>query len=238
MTNSQSRFFRSSDPTVKNVIYPLRPTWWSRPYEYAWASTFCNTNDVVLDAACGIDAPFKFYLLDHCKELHACDIDPNLLLRDNFLKDIETAFGEEARKNFPAKYFDQIHYKIADLTKLPYQSQSFDKVFCVSVLEHLNDHKNKYPLLSKIIPPIWQKKDLFFALTEFKRVLRDDGIVILTFDFPDINLNYFTQIVDAIGFEFVDGIETSIPDDAVFIKYPSKNYRLHCFRSVLKKRSI
>lgn len=234
--NMESRFFRTSDPTVSQVIYPLRPTWWSRPYEYAWASSFCEANDVVLDAACGIDAPFKFYLLDHCKELHACDIDPNLLVRDKFLQDIEVAFGAEASKQFPNRYFEDIQYKIADLTRLPYENCMFDKVFCISVLEHLNDHKNKYPTLSKFIPHAWQKKDLLLALTEFKRVLRDNGVVVLTFDFPDINLNYFVQIVNDIGFEFVDGIDLQIPGDAVFIKYPDKNYRLHCFRTLLRKR--
>lgn len=42
-----SRFFKINDEIMKEVIVPLPGTWWSRPYEYCWASKFPGR--VVLD---------------------------------------------------------------------------------------------------------------------------------------------------------------------------------------------
>lgn len=57
-----SRFITFDDPQLKKVILELPEIWWSRMYEYAWASSFVNDDHVVLDAACGICHPFKFHL--------------------------------------------------------------------------------------------------------------------------------------------------------------------------------
>ena len=61
-----TRFIRQSDPQTSKLIFKLPSTWWSRPYEYAWADKFVEPGDTVLDAACGIAHPFKFYLADKC----------------------------------------------------------------------------------------------------------------------------------------------------------------------------
>ena len=64
-----TRFFNTNDKRMDTVVFPLPSHWWSRFYEYAWAAEFCSENDVVLDAACGIPHPFKFYLAGKCKHM-------------------------------------------------------------------------------------------------------------------------------------------------------------------------
>ena len=63
MSELISRFFTFDDPKLNKVILKLPESWWSRPYEYAWAKSFVEQDHVVLDAACGVCHPFKFYLL-------------------------------------------------------------------------------------------------------------------------------------------------------------------------------
>ncbi|GAW31225.1 class I SAM-dependent methyltransferase [Carboxydocella sp. JDF658] len=210
----ESRFFRQSDPKRKEFIFTLPPAWWSRCYEYPWASMFAEPGDTVLDAGCGISHPFKFFLSDTCREVHACDIDERILSSTAILQEIEADFGQEEVTKFPLRYFDNIHFAKADLAKLPYEKGKFDKIFCISVLEHLN------------------MKVMLSILKEFKRTLKDTGLIILTFDYPTINLDTFINIITEVGLKFNGPVSLTLPEDAVF----SDLYgRLYCYRAVLRK---
>lgn len=92
----ESRYIRQSDPKTDTLVFPLHPAWWSRPYEYEWARRFARPDDVVLDAACGISHPFKFWLAEHCREVHACDWDERILSEEAIRLDIVSDFGEQA----------------------------------------------------------------------------------------------------------------------------------------------
>ena len=97
-----SRFVTRGDQRLDHLILPLHKTWWSRPYEYAWASRFADGADTVLDAACGVEHPFKFFLLDRCREVHACDIDERILSRERTLRELRSVFGNDAvRRDTP-----------------------------------------------------------------------------------------------------------------------------------------
>lgn len=86
MNKEISRFFLKSDDFTEKFVFKL-PKWWpSRPYEYSWAIKFADKNDVVLDAACGVNHPFKFKLIEICAEVHACDIDQRILKYDEMKK--------------------------------------------------------------------------------------------------------------------------------------------------------
>ncbi|MDA8228421.1 MAG: class I SAM-dependent methyltransferase [Desulfitobacterium hafniense] len=210
----ESRFFRQSDPKSDKFIFSLPSTWWSRFYEYHWAGMFVEPNDTVLDAACGISHPFKFFLAGACQEVHACDLDKRILSPTAILRDIEADFGKEAVDNFPQHYFRQIQFANTDIAKLPYNNEKFEKVFCISVLEHL--------------PP----EAMFSALTEFKRILKSTGLIILTFDYPTINLETFRTVVANAGLSFYEHTVFTLPEDAVC----SDLYgRLYCYRAILKK---
>jgi hypothetical protein len=72
---------------------------------------------------------------------------------------------------------------------------------------------------------------MYLAMREFYRVLRIGGKLILTFDYPIINLNYFQQIAKKTGFVFIGDFDPDLPEDAVY----SKRLGLHCFRAVMTK---
>ena len=137
-------FFKWSDKHIDELHgTKLNPDfWWSRRYEYPFAMSHITPDDIILDAACGTYHPFKHAAAEICM-VYACDLD----------------ICE------PGNY----QFIQADLTNLPYEEQ-FTKVFCISVLEHMNpDQRVK-------------------AIREFHRVLKPDGKLILTVDYPSCNL--------------------------------------------------
>ena len=229
----QSRFFSIDDQSTKSFIFDLPKSWWSRFYEYEWAKNFCRDDDVVLDAACGICHPLKFYLLDHCKEVHACDMDERILDKEYILLEIKEVFGESASDNLPRRYLENINYKRTIINHLPYEDKKFNKIYCISVLEHLEDKANQNPAILGIleIREVF-KTDIYYSLKEFKRTLRNDGMIVLTFDFPSINLQYLKYIVEDLSLEFAADVSFNIPQNALY----SKEQNLFCYRAVLKKK--
>lgn len=209
-----SRFFVCSDAKTDKLVLILPPTWWSRFYEYEWARQFCEPDDVALDAGCGICHPFKFYLADACREVHACDIDERILRPEAILEDIARDFGAAAAKDFPSKYFDRVHYARTSLTSLPYTDGKFDKIYCISVLEHLPPH------------------DIYLALRECARTLKDNGLFVLTFDYPTIDLAFFSNLLPHAALTFAGDVSFELPANAIY----SDLYRLYCFRAVLRKK--
>ncbi|NTU23776.1 class I SAM-dependent methyltransferase [Brevibacillus sp. HB1.2] len=216
MSIRDSRFIVNTDEKDDHFIFTLPVTWNSRPYEYAWAKQFANPNDVVLDSACGICHPFKFYLADQCREVHACDLDNRILYKEAIYQDIVDVFGKRVADSLPAHYFDGIHYCRANLTYLPYPNQKFDTVFCISVLEHLED-----PIMVQ-------------AFREFHRVLKDDGQLVLTFDYPLINLARLQQVLAEVGLQFSSDVSFEMPADVVYSDLYAP--RLFFFRALLKKK--
>lgn len=231
MTNqvNDSRFVRDGDVCQSNFVYDMPPSWWSRPYEYAWAAQFARPDDVALDAACGLSHPLKFHLLDQCARVCACDLDPGIVSRGAIEAEAREVYGIQA---LPDRYFEEIDFRLASLTELPYEDQSFDRIFCISVLEHLTDRANKWaplagiPVLGGLV-----RRDIRDSLKEFKRVLKDGGQIVLTFDHPRINLDYLQRLVTELGLKFSGQLDTHLPDDAIY----SRAQNLRCFRALLEK---
>lgn len=209
-----SKFIIKTDPHKEKLIFKLPETWWSRGYEYAWAGLFVKRQHVVLDAGCGLTHPFKYFLAGECRELYACDIDERILLPEDTLKDIERDFGKEAAEEINEKYLYRVNFIKADLKCLPFDSEKFDLVYSISVLEHMT------------------YEDIITTLSEFKRVLNENGLIILTFDYPSIDLEYFKNIVEDVRLEFAGNLFLHLPDNAVTSDVWGK---LYCFRAVLRK---
>lgn len=233
-----SRFILKDDDRADRLVFEIPDTWWSRPYEYAWAAEFAGENDVVLDAACGIAHPFKFYLAEKCQKVFAADIDGNLSDRKFIISSIRKDVGEEAYKLICEKkeiLLDTIHFSIASVEDIPFADKSFDKIFCISVLEHLPDANNKYwdrsSIYGKLKRLLSTKEGIKTSLKEFARVLKDDGRIILTFDYPDINLDYLDLIIDEAGLCYLAQKETRESD-----RLYSRDNKLSCYRAVLQKR--
>lgn len=115
---SNNGYFRTTDPTVSRVGgMDLLPSWWSRPYEYAWAVQFAKPGQVVADMGCGWSGrPFKEELASIGCDVYAIDADPRVLElpRHKGVRLIVRKFLEP-------------------MDDLP----QFDVIFCISVLEDL-----------------------------------------------------------------------------------------------------
>ncbi|WP_238653315.1 class I SAM-dependent methyltransferase [Paenibacillus piscarius] len=212
-----SRFFVKSDARREELVYPLPEAWWSRPYEYEWCTRFISPHDIVLDAACGISHPLKFYLAGHSAEVYACDQDARILSRKAILENVAEDIGAEAARLVEAVPVTRLHLAQANLTKLPYEDESFDTIFCISVLEHLS------------------VQETVLAVREFHRTLNGEGLLILTFDHPTVNLPQMNEILLQAGFQYWGETDFNLPADAV---HTEQWGGLNCFRAVLKKVEV
>ncbi|KLU57723.1 class I SAM-dependent methyltransferase [Paenibacillus sp. FSL M8-0212] len=211
----ESRYIRQSDPKTDTLVFPLHPAWWSRPYEYEWARRFARPDDVVLDAACGISHPFKFWLAENCREVHACDWDERILSEEAIRLDIVSDFGEQAAQDLPESTLVRLHRAKANLAQLPYESGKFDRVFCISVLEHLDTGT------------------MLRAFREFARVLKPNGQLIATFDVPEMRPDLLETIMAVTGLTIEDKLNVKEPDDAIWSDMYGTPIR--CFRAVICK---
>jgi ubiquinone/menaquinone biosynthesis C-methylase UbiE len=216
VTNAISRFFTRHDPHDTHIVYRLPDTWWSRPYEYAWAATFARPADTVLDAACGVGHPFKFLLAERAATVYACDADPRLASRDAVLDDIRDSAGAEVADGFDPGRFDQVRMDVCDLAAMPYPDRLFDRVFCISVFEHLDEAAQ------------------VAALAEFARVLDDDGLLVLTVDHPTVDLARLAAQMPSAGLGFAGATDFTIPADAISSSLWGPELR--CVRLVIGKR--
>ncbi len=142
---------------------PLRPyckRWisnpllqWSRQWEYPFVydrvvEVLSDVEVRVLDAGCGATFfPFFLSMMHPTMQVECCDYDASLL-----------PIYEQITGNTKAN----VHFSVSDLRQLPFDDDSFDIVYCVSVLEHTNAYGT--------------------IVEEFRRVLRPGGRIIVTFD--------------------------------------------------------
>ncbi len=140
---------------------------WSRQWEYPFAcskiaafqSSLRRTSEAVtiLDAGSGVTF-FPFYLVSKFNvTLKCCDIDSKLA---NIFEEI---------KRQPEFQYHNLDFVHCDLQKTPFENDSFDIVYCISVLEHL--------------------RTVDGCLKEFNRILRPDGLLVVTFDVSRDNRN-------------------------------------------------
>lgn len=210
---SISRFILISDLQCSELLYPIPPTWWSRFYEYKWASLFVEKDDVCLDAGCGIINHFKFYLATVCKEAHGCDIDINI--------ENKALLSTILKRELSQLHFDAIQPALdslilcnSDVSNLPYADNYFNKIYGISLLGNIDAN-----IIEK-------------TFLEFNRVLKDDGLLVLTFDHPTVNLNSLIPIIEATGFKFAFEPDFNIyPSVLQTHLYPG----LTCFRALLIK---
>lgn len=214
--NRVSRFFTLDDPSSDMVLFKFPDVWWSRLYEYEWAKTFVRPGDKVLDAASGITHPFKFYLTTVAAEVHACDIDPRIENPEAVVQAIrESWFGDEVADAVESTYIRKVKLRFGDLTDLPYENGQFDLIYCISVLEELS------------------KEAQLAAFKELGRILHPDGLLVVTFDYPNIDLDYLRQVLEEAGLHFDAEVYFELPERAVYT--PMWN-GLYCFRALLRKK--
>ena len=58
--------------------------------------------------SCDLSHPFKFHLADHCREVHACDLDERIQFPEAIQAAVAADFGPDRR--LPARYLQRINY--------------------------------------------------------------------------------------------------------------------------------
>ena len=131
----------------------------SRLWEYPFAILAAELKPDMkcADIGCGT-TPFTTYLCEAAGASNVTGFDPDLIKDEN---DQCTAFG--IKKGFVQK--TGFNFFPDDMTNLHAEDESFDRVFCISVIEHITEQAS------------WQK-----GLKEMFRVLKPGGRLIMTVD--------------------------------------------------------
>jgi SAM-dependent methyltransferase len=205
VSKNDNAYFKFKDLYAEDIRgYPTPIVWWSRLYEYPWAMQYAESGMVVADMGCGFDErPFKIALSEVCKKVYAVDSHPFVL-------------NLTPHKHMKYVYADFTHRINA------IQDESLDRIFCISVLEHL-------------------QASISYALLEFYRCLKPNGLCVVTFDVThDTSLSTpvgggidpkdMLSIIKTTGFKLRKPFDFN-KDDIVL----QKEFNLCAFHCVLKK---
>ena len=208
MIDYNNAYFTTQDKAIQAIDNFVLPSdWWSRPYEYAFALQFVDKNDVIADMGCGwMGRPLTAELARQGKECYGIDADERVM-------DLEK--------------IDHLYYLPMDFTSSEmnyFKASTFDKIFCISVLEDLS------------------AGDMLAALKNFARLIKPDGKIIITLDsiwepwriaepYPTVNLIHFMEHVKRAGLRFVGKWNIGMPDNAVH----HSRWNLSCFHCLLER---
>jgi ubiquinone/menaquinone biosynthesis C-methylase UbiE len=123
--------------------------------------------------------------------------------------------NEAALRSFDPARLDQLRLDCCDMTRMPYATGMFDIVYCISVLEH--------------VKPAVQVA----ALQEFARVMKDDGLIVMTVDYPTVNIDQLSIGIAQTGLRFAGKTDFSAPANAISSTYWGPE--LKCIRLILCK---
>ncbi|WP_317899499.1 class I SAM-dependent methyltransferase [Aurantibacillus circumpalustris] len=204
-TLNKARFLDNPIINASGTFYGARM--WE--YPFAIINAELKEGMTCADIGCG-STPFTPYLASVTGQNTVTGFDNDFLENDN------THFAFGVRKEFIKD--TGIQFKFSGMEKIDAQDNSFDRVFCISVLEHIDN------------PAIWQK-----GLKEMARILKPDGRLILTFDFA--LSNKYLSIGDVLNYTGLipcNFINMNWPTDR-FVKVESLS--MDVFGLVLQKPS-
>lgn len=152
---------------TKDVIESSTLPYPVRRVEYPWAILNAKLEKPmkILDVGSGISI-FPVYLASKGHEVYSIDFDEILMNR------VSPELAKLSSVN--------VNYSFGDATKINFEDESFDRVFCISTIEHLEEefHDGKYVN--------HHKKNLDIkAIGEMLRVLKPGGMLVLTFDWSE-----------------------------------------------------
>ena len=129
----------------------------TRGWEYPWCiyhSGVLHGGFKILDAGCG-GSDFPFYLSSLGNEV--CGVDVQGSSQGG-------QFGID--RTLKEKWGVPLDIRVEDIRKMSWEDNSFDRVFCISVLEHLEN-----------------ANEIARAIAEMRRVVKWGGLIIITIDF-------------------------------------------------------
>jgi SAM-dependent methyltransferase len=144
----------NNEPLIMNSGTYYGARMWE--YPFAIINAEIKQGQKIADIGCG-STPFTLYLADQAGPKNVTGFD------NDFLKDDDTHFAFGVRKNFIKD--SGINFKFSGLDNIDSPDNIFDTVFCISVLEHIEE------------PTVWQN-----GLMEMARILKPGGRLIITFD--------------------------------------------------------
>jgi predicted SAM-dependent methyltransferase len=127
-------------------------------------------------------------------------------------QEIKEDLGNDAFQVLQIVDRSRLRCDLASILELPYGSRVMDRVFCLSVLEHL------------------PQEEQLRALTEFRRVMKSQGLMVLTFDYPAVNMAFFQYAIRVAGLKFAGPVDFSIRSGGL----TSPDGHLRCFRAILR----
>lgn len=181
-------------------------THWSREWEYPWAiiNSEINSSYKILDCGCG-GSPLIFYLADKFN-CNSFGIDRNYgndlvnnqisyISSGNILCNLRKVFVE------PSLINNNCNINKGDMTSMPYENNYFHRVFCISVIEHL------------------ESEDLgLMSIKEMVRVLKPGGKLLVTMDHTSYKdhvkkwcLGNYQKIIEWSGLKLNGNCNFSVP---------------------------
>jgi len=142
------------------AIFPHR----NRHLEYPWAIIHSNLDKglKILDIGSGVST-FPIYLSSKGHEVYSIDTD-------------EVSMNRLAPK-FAEWCGVDTKYRVGDASSLEFSDNTFDRIFCISVFEHLEEERINHRIVNN------HKRNLDVkAIKEMLRVLKPGGLIILTTD--------------------------------------------------------
>jgi len=128
-----------------NSRYRMQRVWHNGKLALIDNNLTFKKNEIILDFGCG-SGNLCFHLANRCKEIYGIDIKRNAIA---FCKNRKI---KEGHKN--------CHFSFSDGDKLPFRDKTFDKVFLLDVIEHIENPAH--------------------TLKEIHRILADAGLLIIT----------------------------------------------------------
>jgi len=217
-----NKFFTYDDEKLDKLIFDLTKDpilWWSRIYEYNWALNIISSDlreKTLMDSCCGSFHPFKYALAQFDNNtVYACDLAS--LNKMDILLEMKNYFAEEieGKRSIIEHLGDKISWRECDIANTQYDEKMFDYITCISVFEHLDKNKQKE------------------ALIEWFRILKDEGRILLTCDYPWIIPEEIIEMAIEVGFKIDGNYNYDIPENNINIEYCGQNAKV--FNMILKK---
>ncbi|MDP4110325.1 MAG: class I SAM-dependent methyltransferase, partial [Bacillota bacterium] len=154
------------------------------------------------------------YICNLCEKVHACDIDERITSKKAMAEEILKDFGP-VDAGILLEYAGKPRLSLQDITKTTYHSGMFDLIICISALEYLPN------------------KQILAALSEFKRILKDGGLIAITLDYPVLEIKTLNRMLQGSGLTYASEVNFELPCNALNTDIYACG--LYSFRALLKK---